>query len=93
MEVYGTKGYIIAVNNNNLRLRTQPDSVEHLSKVPANDVAVYEDPFAYLADVIRNKIKVPQNGLYSLSTNLTVMRILEAAKESAKDGKTIYLQK
>ena len=93
MEVYGTKGYIIAVNNNTMRLRAQPDSVEHYSKITANDVTVYEDPFAYLADVIRNKIKVPQKGLYSLSTNLTVMRILEAAKESAKNGKTIYLQK
>ncbi len=93
MEVYGTKGYIIAVNNNTMRLRAQPDSVEHFSKITANDVPVYEDPFAYLADVIRNKIKVPHNGLYSLATNLTVVRILEAAKESAKNGKTTYLQK
>jgi len=93
MEVYGTKGYIIAVNNNTLRLRAQPDSVERIRKVSANDVSVYEDPFAYLADVIREKIKVPQNGLYALSTNLTAMRILEAAKESAKTGKTVYLKK
>jgi predicted dehydrogenase len=93
MEIYGTKGYIIAANNNTLRLRTQPDSVEHSMKVTVNDVPVYEDPFAYLADVMRNKIIVPQNGLYSLPTNLTVVRILEAARESAKTGKTIYLQK
>jgi predicted dehydrogenase len=93
LEVYGTKGYIIAANNSTLRLRAQPDSVEHTRKFTTNDVAVYEDPFAYLADVIRNKIQVPQNGLYSLSTNVTAMRILEAAKESAKTGKTIYLQK
>ena len=93
MEVYGTKGYIIAANNNTLRLRAQPDSVERIRKVTINDVAVYEDPFAYLADVIRNKIQVPKNGLYSLPTNLTAMRILEAVKESAKTGKTIYLQK
>ena len=93
MEVYCTKGYIIAVNNNTLRLRAQPDSVERIRKVSANDVSVYEDPFAYLADVIREKIKVPQNGLYALSTNLTAMRILEAAKESAKTGKTVYLKK
>ncbi len=93
MEVYGTKGYIIAANNNTLRLRAQPDSVERTRKIAANDVSVYEDPFAYLADVIRNKIKVPQNGLYSLATNLTAMRILEAAKESAKTGKTVHLKK
>jgi len=93
IEVYGTTGYIIAVNNTSIRLRAQPDSVEHSRQVTSNDVEVYEDPFAYLADVILNKIKVPQNGLYSLPTNLTVMRILDAAKESAKKGKTIYLQK
>src|SRR5258706_1697900 len=55
MEVYGTTGYIIAVNNTAMRLRSQPDSVEHSRKVTSSDVEVYEDPFAYLADVIRNK--------------------------------------
>jgi predicted dehydrogenase len=93
IEVYGTKGYIIAANSTNLRLRAQPDTAEHSIKVTANDVAVYEDPFSYLADVLRNKIKVSQNGLYSLPTNLTAMRILEAAKESAIMGKTIYVKK
>jgi predicted dehydrogenase len=92
MEVYGVKGYIIAVNNNTLRLRVQPDTVEHVQRVTASDVAVYEDPFSYFVDVIRNKIKAPENGLYSLQTNLTVIRILEAAKESAQTGKTILLK-
>ncbi len=93
MEVYGQTGYVIAVNNSDMRLRAQPDSVEHTLKVISNDVAVYEDPFSYLADVIRNKIKVPENGLYALKTNVTVVRILAAARESAKTGKTIFLKK
>ncbi len=93
MEVYGATGYIISANNYNMRLRAQPDSAEHSIKVSASDVRVYEDPFSYLADVLRKKIKVPENGLYSLKTNLTVMRILSAAKESAASGKTIYLNK
>ena len=93
MEVYGNTGYIISTNNYNMRLRAQPDSVEHSIKVRASDVPVYEDPFSYLADVLRKKIKVPENGLYSLKTNLTVVRILSAAKESAASGKTIYLNK
>lgn len=92
MEVYGETGYIISVNNNNMRLRAQPDSVEHSRQVTATDVAVYIDPFSYLANVVRNKIKVPANGLYALQTNITVMRILEAAKQSAQTGKTIYLK-
>lgn len=93
MEVYGTTGYIIAANNYNMRLRAQPDSVEHSIKVSTSNVPVYEDPFSYLADVLRKKIKVPENGLYSLKTNLTVVRILSAARESAISGKTIYIEK
>lgn len=93
MEAYGTSGYVIAENKNILRLRAQPDSVEHITRVTASDVQVYEDPFSYLAAVLRNKIKVPENGVYSLTTNLTVMRILDAAKESAEKGKTIYIGK
>lgn len=93
MEIYGNKGYIITVNNSVMRLRTDGDSAELKTQVTEADVAVYTDPFSYLADVVRNKIKVPDNGLYSLQTNMTVVRILEAAKESAKTGKTIYLEK
>ena len=93
MEVYGQTGYVISVNNTTLRLRAQPDTVEHSRQVTTTDVTVYTDPFSYFADVIRNKIKVPENGLYSLQTNVTVVRILEAARESAKTGKTVYLKK
>jgi predicted dehydrogenase len=92
MEVYGETGYLITIDNNKMRLRKQPDSAEHYTQVTAADVAVYTDPFSYLADVVRNKIKMPANGLYSLQTNITVVRILEAAKESAKTGKAIYLK-
>jgi len=93
MEIYGNKGYIIAVNSSAMRLRSEGDSEEHKTLVTEASVDVYTDPFSYLADVVRNKIKVPDNGLYSLQTNITVVRILEAAKESAKTGKTIYLPK
>ncbi len=93
MEVYGQTGYIITINNNTMRLRAKPDSLEHTRKVSAAEVPVYEDPFSYLADVIRGKIKVPENGVYALKTNITVIRILEAAKESAITGKTAFLKK
>ncbi len=92
MEVYGETGYAIAVNNNNLRLRNKEDKPEVSLKVSAEETGVYEDPISYFADVIRNKIKIPDNGLYSLENNLMVVRILEAARESAKTGKTIRLK-
>lgn len=91
MEVYGQTGYIIAENNKAMRLRNRTSGGEQRLSVMAADLGVYEDPFAYFADVIRGRIQLPGNGLYSLRTNLTVVRILEAARESAKTGKTIYL--
>ncbi|CAN5166625.1 Gfo/Idh/MocA family oxidoreductase [soil metagenome] len=93
MEVYGQTGYVISVNNNTMRLRAQPDTSEHIIHVNATDLGVYTDPFAYLADVLRNKIKLPENGFYSLLTNVTAVHILDAATESAKTGKTVYFKK
>jgi predicted dehydrogenase len=76
-----------------MRLRAEKDAKEHSRVVTSAEVSVYEDPFTYLADVVHNKIKVPENGVYALKTNVTVVRILEAARESAKTGKTVYLKK
>jgi predicted dehydrogenase len=93
MEVYGESGYIIAANKNSMRLRKSKDETEQNLQVSSKEVAVYEDPFSYLADVIRRRIKVPKNGLYSLENNIMVVRILDAARESAKTKKTIFLKK
>ncbi len=92
MEVYGETGYIIAADNTTMRLRNAATKGEQTQRVTSKDIAVYEDPFSYLADVVRGKIKVERNGLYSLETNLTVVKILEAARESAKTGKTVMLK-
>jgi len=92
MEVYGETGYVITINETDMRLRARDDKAEHFAKVTSADVPVYTDPFAYLADVVRNRIQVPENGVYALKTNLTVVKILEAAKESAKTGKTVMFQ-
>jgi predicted dehydrogenase len=53
---------------------------------------VYEDPFCYFADVIRGKISVAPYGLYSLENNLQVVAILDAARKSAKTGKSVIFQ-
>ncbi len=92
MEVYGQTGYVMAVNNTDMRLRNKTSKGEQALKVSAGEMKVYEDPFSYFADVIRGRVKLPQNGLYSLHTNVTVVRILEAARESAKTGKTVKLK-
>ncbi len=89
MEVYGETGYIIATTRSTMRLKNKDSKTEQIVELTPTDVKVYQDPFSYFADVIRGKIKMPENGLYSLENNVTVVRILDAARESSKSGKTI----
>ncbi len=92
MEVYGETGTIFADNSTNMRLRNHQNPEEKSIKVTTQEMDVYPDPFAYLADVVKGKIQVPANGLYSLQTNMTVVKILDAARQSAKSGKVVLLK-
>ncbi len=89
MEIYGNSGYIVADNRSDMRLRNGKMKAEMATRVTAKDIAVYEDPFSYYADVINGKIKMTKYDLYSLENNVMVVRILSAARESAKTGKTV----
>ena len=44
----------------------------------------------YLAAVVRGELK-PEGDLTALDTNVVVMQILDAARESARTGKTVTL--
>jgi len=91
MEVYGETGYIISLNNTAMRLRNSKSGREHTILVTTKDTPVYDDPISYFADVLRGKIQMPKKGTYSLENNLTVVRILDAARESARTGKTAVI--
>lgn len=93
MEIYGNSGYIVTVNNQDMRLRTGKMPAEQTKKITSDDIAVYEDPFSYFADVLHGKVEMKSYDPYSLTNNVTVVRILDAARESAKTGKTIILKK
>jgi len=90
MEVYGAKGQILAPKPNLVEIRS-PKTDDQSRTETLNDHTIYTNPFDYFADVIRGKITIPYHGLYALENNMTVMEILEAAKISAKTGKTIDL--
>ena len=93
MEVYGQTGYAITIDNTRMRIRNTAAKQEQALEVTAKDISVYTDPFTYFHDVIRKKVEVPPYGLYSLENNLMVVRILEAARESARTGKAVVINK
>ena len=84
-EVFGTTGYLHALNDRQLLLRVKK-TYDSVSVHPA----VYRDNIPYLADVLSGKTD-PGNDLSSLPNNLIVVRILEAATRSAKEGRRIEL--
>ena len=89
MEIYGDEGYIVAVNSKEIRTRGKGMKEEKEMAITSSEIAVYEDPFRYFADVIWGKIVEPKYGLYSLDNNLLVVKILDAARESARSGKSV----
>lgn len=91
MEVYGSKGYCIALDSQKLKTRFQGEETETLGLVSREDTGTQINPFDYFAAVINGTQKMSDYGLYSLENNLLVVEILSAAIESAKTGKRIYL--
>jgi predicted dehydrogenase len=91
MEVYGATGYAITVGSDRLRVRQEHDAEEQIiTATPLG--ATQSDSLSYLAAVLRDQIK-PKGDLSALDTNLVVMQILDAARESARTGRTVQLTK
>lgn len=87
MEIYGVSGQVLVPKKKTLRvlLPEKPEKEITAAPLPAGQ----GDPVSYLAAVVRGELSPA--GLSSLAVNLTVMEILEAARESAKTGKRIDL--
>jgi len=88
MEVYGQTGQAITVKRDNLRVQRAGENQEQ--QLAAKPIpSPYDDELAYLRAVIVDGAK--EDALSSLDTNVTVTEILDAARRSAKEGKTIRL--
>lgn len=88
MEVYGATGEAITVKRDDIRVRRKGDSQEQPQSAPVLSPP-YNDAISYLIAVVSGEIK--PTGPSALDTNVTVVRILDAARESAKVGRTIKL--
>jgi predicted dehydrogenase len=94
MEIYGATGYVDTLYEDHnpgakLRLRLTGESAEHIETAPAL-VPPQNESLNYLAAVLAGTLK-PQHDLTALDTNVTVVRILDAARRSAQTGRTIQL--
>ena len=94
MEIYGLTGAIYADNRHDIRLRKAEgyDGFKEYALKLVERKAPLDDPFAFLAAVIREERSPDPYSLSSLENNLIVMEILDAAIRSAKTGQTIYLK-
>jgi predicted dehydrogenase len=89
-EVYGVTGYAIATGGDNLRVRLSGARSEE-TRTPPELKPQDADSISYLIGVARGKSK--PYGLSSLENNVVVIEILDAARESARTGRTITLGK
>ena len=89
MEVYAAKGYVDTVKADGLRIRLPDEPTEHAEKAQAL-ASPQDDSLNYLVAVLQHRLE-PKGDLTSLDTNVAVVRILDAARQSARSGKTVPL--
>jgi predicted dehydrogenase len=87
-EVYSEHAQATAIKGGELRVR-MPNQKEE-TRTPGPRPPDEADSVSYLTAVVRGRLK--PSGLSSLENNMIVTEILEAARESARTGKTIHLK-
>jgi predicted dehydrogenase len=88
MEVYGKDGYVFCLDRENMLLQESGKK----ERIPLKAAALKpgaDDPFIYFANVVRGNIKMDTYDLSAPANNEVVIKILEAAKYSAKTGRTV----
>jgi predicted dehydrogenase len=89
MEVYGATGSLMTIKSDRVRERTQGE--KEATEREATPLTPPEDgSLDYLVAVLNGQLK-PQGDLTALDTNVVVMQILDAARTSAKTGRTVKL--
>lgn len=92
MHVYGSTGYLFIDDATHIRFRFSREEEEQSVRV-ADAQAPFVDGFAFFSAAIRGDTNVAPTDLSALETNLTVVEILEAARESHRTGKIVSLKK
>lgn len=94
MAVYGLTGVVYADNRHQLRVRLAQgyDGFDETAETLPERAAPLNDPFLYLTAVVRGRLVPGPADLSALENNLTVVEILDAARRSAREQRTIFLK-
>ncbi len=88
-QIYGRTGYAYTLKRDRLRVRYAGEEQDHDMTAPPLS-APDDDPIHYLVSVVTGHKNV-DHSLGGIDTNVVVVQILDAARESAKTGRTIML--
>lgn len=94
IHIYGRDGYVFADNDQDMRFRFFEEGKSSTEKqVKVKELAEpYNEAFKYFKAWIRGDITPEPYDLSTLENNVMVVEILEAAMNSAKSSKAIYLK-
>jgi scyllo-inositol 2-dehydrogenase (NADP+) len=88
MQVYGKTGFVFCKDGTNMQVKE--NEKKEAQTITASPLSTdRNDPFVYFVNVIRGNLKMNKYDLSSAETNEIVVRILDAARQSSKTGKTI----
>lgn len=88
MEVYGTKGATYALDAERMNWLDY-DSGLMKAHIPQEITPFEKDPFRMLLEVVRGRLIMDEDSLYGVRNNLKVVKILELAKRSSEQGRTV----
>ena len=90
LEIYGNAGEVMTVDTKKIQARYKGEKIATESTAPALPTD-RDNSLDYLAAVLHGTVK--DQGLFgSLDTNVTVVQIMDAARESVRTGKTVLLK-
>ncbi len=88
MEIYGKDGFVFCTDHQQMIVRKAKEKSKSNITAPALEAGV-NDPFIYFANVVNGNVTMKPYDLSGPANNEMVIRILDAARESAKTGKTV----
>ena len=91
IEIYGVTGYVKAPDAVNLAWRLSEREREQSAQLTPEGSLTFA-PFNYFASAIRGEITIVPGDLSSLENNLITVEILDAARESARTGKSVAIE-